>query len=66
MKKLLYTTAVLWRLSETKHGKFWIITKSLIVNRFFLQPMSDEFDNDFEDDFDDDIEDEEDEEVEDD
>ena len=51
---------------ETKHRKFWIITKSLIVNRFFLQPMSDEFDNDFEDDFDDDIEDEEDEEVEDD
>ena len=42
------------------------MTKSLIVNRFFLQPMLDEFDNDFEDDFDDDIEDEEGEEIEDD
>lgn len=42
------------------------MTKSLIVNRFFLQPMSEEHDNEFEDDFDDDIEDEEDEEIEDD
>ena len=51
---------------QIKHGKFWIITKSLIVNRLFLQPMSDEPDNGFEDDFDDDVEDEEDEETEDD
>ena len=42
----------------------WITTKSLIVNRLFLQPMSDDFDNGFEDDFEDD--DEEDEETEDD
>ena len=50
---------------QIKHEKFWIITKSLIVNWLFLQPMSVEFDNGFEDDFDDDEEDEEDEETED-
>ena len=63
---------VLWRLFEIQcqysaysyscqinHGKFWITTKSLIVNWLFLQPMSDESDNGFEDDFDDNVEDEE-------
>ena len=52
--------------SQINFENFWIINKSLIVNRRFLHPMSDEFDNGFEDDFADDEEDEEDEETEDD